>query len=114
MRPFSSGGTYVNFLTEDADEERLRAAYGADLYARLARIKAKYDPDNLIRSNEPEHPARARRLSRRALGNRSYRVARRCYAETARPRPEKACGRPLPHRLCLRAPVDIGRRFLIS
>ena len=57
MRPFSSGGTYVNFLTEDADEERLRAAYGRGLYAALARIKAKYDPDNLFRSNQNIRPA---------------------------------------------------------
>jgi FAD/FMN-containing dehydrogenase len=57
MQPFSSGGTYVNFLTEDADEERLRAAYGPQLYARLARVKAKYDPGNLFRSNQNIRPA---------------------------------------------------------
>jgi FAD/FMN-containing dehydrogenase len=58
MRPFSSGGTYVNFLTQDADEERVRAAYGPELYGRLARVKAKYDPDNLFRSNQNIRPAR--------------------------------------------------------
>jgi len=57
MRPFSSGGTYVNFLTEDAEQERVRAAYGAALYDRLARIKARYDPDNLLRSNQNIRPA---------------------------------------------------------
>jgi FAD/FMN-containing dehydrogenase len=57
MRPFSSGGTYVNFLTQDADEERLRAAYGPELYVGLARIKAKYDPGNLFRSNQNIRPA---------------------------------------------------------
>jgi FAD/FMN-containing dehydrogenase len=57
MRPFSSGGTYVNFLTEDAEEERVRAAYGPDLYDRLARIKARFDPDNLFRSNQNIRPA---------------------------------------------------------
>jgi FAD/FMN-containing dehydrogenase len=57
MRPFSSGGTYVNFLTADAEEERVRAAYGQDLYDRLARIKAKFDPDNLFRSNQNIRPA---------------------------------------------------------
>ena len=60
MRRFSSGGTYVNFLTEDAEEERVRAAYGPDLYARLARIKARYDPDNLFRANQNIRPARDR------------------------------------------------------
>jgi FAD/FMN-containing dehydrogenase len=60
MRSFSSGGTYVNFLTQDADEERVRAAYGPELYERLARVKAKYDPDNLFRANQNIRPARAR------------------------------------------------------
>ncbi|HSA79794.1 MAG TPA: BBE domain-containing protein, partial [Geminicoccaceae bacterium] len=59
VRPFSSGGTYVNFLTEDADQERVRAAYGPRLYDRLARIKAKYDPDNLFRANQNIRPVRA-------------------------------------------------------
>jgi FAD/FMN-containing dehydrogenase len=59
VRPFSSGGTYVNFLTEDADRERVRAAYGPVLYDRLARIKAKYDPDNLFRANQNIRPATA-------------------------------------------------------
>ena len=57
MRPFSSGGTYVNFLTEDVEEERVRAAYGSEIYARLARIKARYDPENLFRSNQNIRPA---------------------------------------------------------
>jgi FAD/FMN-containing dehydrogenase len=57
MRPFASGGTYVNFLTEDAEDERIRAAYGAELYARLGRIKARYDPENLFRSNQNIRPA---------------------------------------------------------
>ena len=28
VRPFSTGGTYVNFLTEEDGEQRIRAAYG--------------------------------------------------------------------------------------
>jgi Berberine and berberine like len=65
MRPFSSRGTYVNFLTEDAEEERVRAAYGSEIYTRLARIKARYDPDNLFRSNQNIRPAQPRRTRRR-------------------------------------------------
>jgi FAD/FMN-containing dehydrogenase len=57
MRAFSSGRTYVNFLTEDTEQDRVRAAYGAELYARLVRIKRKYDPDNLFRSNQNIRPA---------------------------------------------------------
>jgi FAD/FMN-containing dehydrogenase len=53
MRPCSTGGTYVNFLTEEEGRERIAAAYsGADL-ERLAAIKRKFDPDNLFRHTKP-------------------------------------------------------------
>ena len=44
--PFSDGKTYFNFpgLLEEGDAA-VRAGYGAN-HARLARIKAAYDPDN--------------------------------------------------------------------
>lgn len=51
MQPFSSEAVYVNYL--DADEaERVPAAYGAATYQRLRRIKERYDPENLFRSNQ--------------------------------------------------------------
>jgi FAD/FMN-containing dehydrogenase len=53
--PFASGGVYVNFLTAD-EGERVRSAYGAS-YDRLARVKRKYDPDNLFRVNQNISPA---------------------------------------------------------
>ncbi len=56
MRPFSSGGTYVNFLTRDEDEARLRAAYGPAIYERLVEVKTRYDPQNLFRSNQNIRP----------------------------------------------------------
>jgi len=37
-------------------EERVRASY-RDNYARLARIKTKYDPGNLFRMNQNIKPA---------------------------------------------------------
>lgn len=48
--PFSMGSAYVNFLTEE-EGERLADVYGAN-FARLARVKAKYDPKNLFRVNQ--------------------------------------------------------------
>lgn len=46
---FSTGGTYINFLTEDEGCQRIEAAYGKPILARLAALKKKYDPDNLFR-----------------------------------------------------------------
>ena len=51
MRRFSTGGTYVNFLTEEEGDERIHAAYGNN-YKRLAEIKSKWDPDNLFCMNK--------------------------------------------------------------
>jgi len=59
MRRFSTGGTYVNFLTEEEADERTRAAYGPNL-ARLVEIKTKWDPDNLFRANKNIAPAPSR------------------------------------------------------
>jgi FAD/FMN-containing dehydrogenase len=56
LRRFSTGGTYVNFLTEDDGADRTRAAYG-EHYARLATIKARWDPANLFRANKNIAPA---------------------------------------------------------
>jgi FAD/FMN-containing dehydrogenase len=57
MRPYSTGGNYINAQTADEDDTRLSEAYGAGL-ARLAQIKASYDPDNLFRVNRNIAPAR--------------------------------------------------------
>jgi FAD/FMN-containing dehydrogenase len=51
MRRFSTGGTYVNFLTEEEGDERIRAAYGKH-HARLATLKSTWDPDNLFHVNK--------------------------------------------------------------
>ncbi|HEY4753249.1 MAG TPA: BBE domain-containing protein, partial [Candidatus Limnocylindrales bacterium] len=49
-------GTYVNFL-EDEGEARVRDAYPASTYRRLAAVKAAWDPDNLFRRNQNIRPA---------------------------------------------------------
>jgi hypothetical protein len=51
LRSFSTGGTYVNFLTEEEGVDRVRAAYGQN-YHRLVEIKKKWDPANLFRINK--------------------------------------------------------------
>jgi len=59
MKSFSTGGTYVNFLTEDDGPERMEAALGQGL-DRLAEVKAKWDPRNMFRTNrniKPVQPA---------------------------------------------------------
>jgi FAD/FMN-containing dehydrogenase len=58
LRRFTTGGTYVNFLTEEETDDRVREAYRAETYDRLAAVKAKYDPDNLFRSNQNIRPKR--------------------------------------------------------
>lgn len=44
-------GAYVNFLTDD-NEAGVHAAYPVATWKRLAEIKAKYDPTNLLRLNQ--------------------------------------------------------------
>lgn len=56
LHPYSAGGAYVNFLMEEGDE-RIRATY-RDNYARLAAVKAEYDPGNVFRVNQNVKPAR--------------------------------------------------------
>jgi FAD/FMN-containing dehydrogenase len=48
-RPFSTGGVYVNFLTEDEGPDRTASAYGKEILGRLAALKRRYDPDDLFR-----------------------------------------------------------------
>jgi FAD/FMN-containing dehydrogenase len=50
LRPFSTGGNYVNFQTDDEPEDRTAASYRDNL-TRLRQVKATYDPDNLFRVN---------------------------------------------------------------
>jgi FAD/FMN-containing dehydrogenase len=56
IRPFSTGGNYVNFQLSEDDSTRTAGAYRKN-YERLQRIKAEYDPDNLFRVNRNIPPA---------------------------------------------------------
>ena len=56
LKMFSTGGTYINFLTEDEGPERIQAALGKGLQ-RLAKVKSKWDPQNVFRTNRNIKPA---------------------------------------------------------
>lgn len=54
LHPHSAGGAYVNMMMEEG-QERVKASY-RDNYERLARIKARYDPNNLFHVNQNIKP----------------------------------------------------------
>ena len=56
MRPYSTGASYVNYMSEGESEERVRGAYG-DNYSRLAMLKGKYDPTNVFHLNQNIEPS---------------------------------------------------------
>ncbi|HEX8995217.1 MAG TPA: FAD-binding oxidoreductase [Ktedonobacterales bacterium] len=56
LHPYSAGGGYINMMMDEG-EDNVRAAY-RDNYARLARIKETYDPENLFHVNQNIKPER--------------------------------------------------------
>ena len=52
----ATGGVYVNFMPEDEAQRVKAGAYGSN-YEKLARIKGKYDPENLFQMNHNIAPA---------------------------------------------------------
>jgi FAD/FMN-containing dehydrogenase len=56
IHPFNLEGGYVNFMFDDEAQGRVQASYGEN-YARLAAVKARYDPENLFRVNQNIAPA---------------------------------------------------------
>jgi hypothetical protein len=56
LKPFSTGGNYVNFQMPDDDASRTAAAYGSN-FDRLRQIKTTYDPGNFFRINRNISPA---------------------------------------------------------
>jgi hypothetical protein len=57
LKPFATGA-YVNFLS-DVSESSIATAYPPATYARLAKVKAAYDPDNVFNQNHNIKPATA-------------------------------------------------------
>ncbi|HXS54490.1 MAG TPA: FAD-binding oxidoreductase [Hanamia sp.] len=50
LHPYSCGGAYLNFIMNEG-QDRIKASYKGN-YDRLAKIKKKYDPDNLFSVNQ--------------------------------------------------------------
>ncbi|MGK6307312.1 FAD-binding oxidoreductase [Variovorax sp. DT-64] len=55
LTPHATGGVYVNFMPEDEMQRVASGAYGPN-YARLAALKARYDPGNLFSQNQNIRP----------------------------------------------------------
>ncbi|WP_455362367.1 FAD-binding oxidoreductase [Streptomyces sp. SYSU K21746] len=55
VRQWSSGAVYLNFIGDEG-EQRVVAGFGPENYARLAAVKAHYDPDNVFSRNHNIRP----------------------------------------------------------
>ena len=58
IEPFKLAGAPLTF-SADTGDERIRATYGEQKYARLVALKDKYDPENLFRLNQNIKPSSA-------------------------------------------------------
>ena len=56
LGPWASGAVYLNFIGDEG-EDRVVAGFGRENYARLARVKAEYDPENIFHLNHNIKPA---------------------------------------------------------
>jgi FAD/FMN-containing dehydrogenase len=52
IEPWAVGGGYFNYMQADETADRVRAAFGDEAFARLQSLKARYDPDNVLRRNQ--------------------------------------------------------------
>jgi len=57
LQPWVGTGIYVNMLNVDEMDRVVEAFGGPEKYARLGRVKARYDPDNLFQMNYNITPA---------------------------------------------------------
>ena len=56
LRRWSSGAVYLNFIGDEG-QDRVVAGFGRENYARLAKVKAEYDPQNVFHLNHNINPA---------------------------------------------------------
>ncbi|MEJ2857505.1 MULTISPECIES: FAD-binding oxidoreductase [unclassified Saccharothrix] len=67
LAPWSTGAVYLNFIGDEG-ADRVVAGFGAANYARLAAVKAEYDPDNVFDRWHNVLPATQRRRSADTVG----------------------------------------------
>jgi FAD/FMN-containing dehydrogenase len=58
-QPYVMPAVYTNHMTADESAARVRDAYGADKYNKLAELKSKYDPENIFQLNHNIPPQRS-------------------------------------------------------
>ena len=56
LDPWSMSGGYVNYMQADEPLDRVRAAFGDETFERLRALKARYDPENVLRRNQNVPP----------------------------------------------------------
>jgi FAD/FMN-containing dehydrogenase/SAM-dependent methyltransferase len=101
VKPFLTGGTYVNFMGDDEDEGTV-GAYGRTI-DRLQQVKAVYDPDNVFRLNQNITPVSAAAQVQRRLWGTDPRT----WAELA-----EAHNQPLFEAVLDAAKISPGTRLL--
>ena len=52
LKPWTGTGVYLNMLNFDELDRVVEALGGPEKYARLGRVKARYDPENLFRVHD--------------------------------------------------------------
>jgi len=57
IEPWAVSGGYVNYMQADEPIERVRSAFGEETFERLQALKARYDPENVLRRNQNIPPA---------------------------------------------------------
>ena len=56
MKPWTTGRVYLNYIGDEGPG-RVEAAFGPEKFARLAKLKRTWDPENVFRHNQNIEPA---------------------------------------------------------